>query len=84
MEPGDSTAGMAVPVVMLAGAGGGLAGMAVGVETGREGRGLLSDRSTGSVWSASAGCVSMTPRGGGEDFSLRSVGSVPSSTGSSF
>lgn len=82
IEPGDArTAGRVVLVLMAHVTGAGLIGVAT---IGSEGRGLLSDRSTGSVWSASAVWVLMMQRGGGEDFSFRSVGSGQSSSGSCF
>lgn len=86
MEPGDArTAGRVVLVLMPPITGAGLTGVAMCVTViGNEGRGLLSDRSTGSVWSASTGCVLMMQRGGGEDFSFRSVGSGQLSSGSCF
>lgn len=86
MEPGDArTAGRVALVLMPPVMGAGLTGVAAGiVAIGSKGRGLLSDRSTGSVWSGTAGCVLMMQRGGGEDFSFRSVGSGQSSSGSCF
>ncbi len=51
---------------------------------GKKRRGLLRDRSTGSVWSSSLCWVLMSQSGGGEDLILRSVGSGQSSNGSCF
>lgn len=86
MEPEVArTAGRVALVPMPPVAGAGLTGVTAGmVVIGSKGRGLLSDKSTGSVWSASAGWVLMMQRGGGEDFSFRSVGSGQSSSGSCF
>ena len=99
MEPSDCkvVVGMGVAVdVRLGGApappGAGLA-VVVAVDTGsEEGRGLLSDRSTGSVWSsAGAGSAGAAGEGAGEppgrdssftawisDFTFRSTGWLPS------